>query len=207
MRFLIFVDDRNDALKRKTYKAKNALYVTQNWEEAYTKYEEVYKSNEYDAGYLIFDFGITKKFSRAKCDVFKGKFQYLIIGCFSTKYNLYENIVEKSINPDFGLALLLYCNFELSLESDGFIHSFQDEKAAITKFMYFVDNNIDCDLIMKYTDVDKRYISTKYHKKVSEAKVVSSYALNKNISKYSRNIFINPRITLGLNSVICCYDD
>lgn len=204
MRFLIFVDDRNGVLKTKTYKAKNALFTSQNWEEAYTKFEEVYKSKEYDAGYLVFDFGATNTFSRAKCNVFKGKFQYLIIGCFSMKYSLYKNIVEKSIDTDFGLALLLYCNFELSLESDGFIQSFQDEKSAITKFMYFVDNNIDCDLIMKYTDVDKRYIDIKYHKEVSEAKVVSSYALNKNISKYIRNIFINPGIALGLNSVLCC---
>ncbi len=204
MRFLIFVDDRKDALKRKTYKAKNALFSTQNWEEAYTKFEELYKSNEYDCGYLIFDFGTTNTFIPAKCNIFKGKFQYLIVGCFTVKYKLYENIVENSANTDFGLALLLYCNFELSLESDGFIQSFQDAKSAITKFMYFVDNKIYCDLIMKYTD--KRYIYNKHHKNIPEVKVISSYTLNKNISKYSRNIFINPGTALGLNSVLCYYD-
>ena len=106
------------------------------------------------------DFGTwsSRALSCAKASVLDAKFPYIIIG----EYHIDDTTADR------------YRKDTLVLNSKGFIHSFTDNKLAIEKFMYFVDNKINCTL------------------SYGEISIVDSIAIIRNKGNFIKKIIIDP---------------
>lgn len=175
MRFFIFTDSF-PIVKCNT---KDAKYSSMDFEQASKEYEKLCDSCMYNNIYLIMDFGTwsSRALSCAKASVLDAKFPYIIIG----EYHIDDTTADR------------YRKDTLVLNSKGFIHSFTDNKLAIEKFMYFVDNKINCTLSFKLDYNQKQMVKNRNRNtQDGEISIVDSIAIIRNKGNFIKKIIINP---------------